>query len=187
MLFIIEFRHCAREEWCHQHGVRALKDGCAVGSSGPVIASSSGEKSLAALQEIQPRWEDILLELKLKTAKEQLPGKRVSVRVLKGKWQGSYMAQALLGLTITGSRYQGPRICITPVLTWSTSQSMPTCLDCAYRCVATARYWKLLRQVFRFDIWRMTLKRHCHWMRSVGGSTCSNLWIPTTPAAQTTI
>ena len=48
MLFIIEFRHCAREEWCHQHGVRALKDGCAVGSSGPVIASSSGEKSLAA-------------------------------------------------------------------------------------------------------------------------------------------
>eukprot|EP00439_Symbiodinium_sp_Y106_P019420 s4442_g2.t1 len=57
-------------EWCHQHGVRALK-------------------------EIQPRWEDILLELKLKTAKEQLPGKRVSVRVLKGKWQGSYMAQVL--------------------------------------------------------------------------------------------
>ncbi|CAE7540805.1 unnamed protein product, partial [Symbiodinium necroappetens] len=56
-------------EWCHQHGVRDLK-------------------------EIQTRWEEILQELKFKTAKEQLPGKRVSVRVLKGKWQGSYMAQA---------------------------------------------------------------------------------------------
>ena len=62
-----------------------------------LICSAAGSHGLSgSLQDIQAKWEDILQDLKLKTAKEQLPGKRVSVRVLKGKWQGSYMAQAWL-------------------------------------------------------------------------------------------
>ena len=43
----------------------------------------------------EAKWEDILQDLKLKTAKEQLPGKKVSVQVLVGKWKGSYMAKVL--------------------------------------------------------------------------------------------
>ena len=87
----------AAQEWCHQHGVRDLKDGYVLGlsaESGPLLPTSAVARKALLLQEIQTRWEEILQELKFKTAKEQLPGKRVSVRVLKGKWQGSYMAQA---------------------------------------------------------------------------------------------
>ena len=62
--------HDMRLEWCQEHGVTVLKH-------------------------IQGKWEDILQDLKLKTAKAELPGKKVSVRVLLGKWQGTYMAHVL--------------------------------------------------------------------------------------------
>ena len=65
-------------EWCEEHQVNKLKA-------------------------IQVKWEDILQDLKLKTAKEQLPGKKVSVRVLLGKWQGTYMAH-VLNVTDAGIR-----------------------------------------------------------------------------------
>ena len=52
---------------------------------------------------VEVKWEGILQDLKLKTAKEQLPGKKVSVRVLVGKWQGTYMA-LVLNVTDAGIR-----------------------------------------------------------------------------------
>lgn len=61
------------------------------------------EHHVVRLKEIQVKWEGILQDLKLKTAKEQLPGKKVSVRVLVGKWQGTYMA-LVLNVTDAGIR-----------------------------------------------------------------------------------
>eukprot|EP00931_Biecheleriopsis_adriatica_P002559 TRINITY_DN103500_c0_g1_i1.p1 TRINITY_DN103500_c0_g1~~TRINITY_DN103500_c0_g1_i1.p1 ORF type:complete len:180 (-),score=64.64 TRINITY_DN103500_c0_g1_i1:43-582(-) len=61
------------------------------------------ENGAVLLEEVQDNWDDILTELKMKTAKEQLPGKRVNVQVLFGKWQGSYVA-LVLDVTSDGIR-----------------------------------------------------------------------------------
>ena len=61
------------------------------------------KRKLKTLKEIQSKWDIILQDLKLKTAKAELPGKKVSVQVLVGKWQGTYMAQ-VLNVTDAGIR-----------------------------------------------------------------------------------
>ena len=65
-------------EWCEQNKVKTLK-------------------------EIESKWEIILQDLKLKTAKAELPGQKVSVQVLVGKWQGTYIAK-VLNVTDAGIR-----------------------------------------------------------------------------------
>lgn len=82
------------EEWLEELGLEEyLED----------VLEWCGENQVQRLKQIQAKWDDILQDLKLKTAKAELPGKKVSVQVLVGKWQGTYLAH-VLNVTDAGIR-----------------------------------------------------------------------------------
>lgn len=82
------------EEWLEEMGLEQhLED----------VLEWCQENQVKLLKHIKVKWEDILQDLKLKIAKAELPGTKVSVEVLVGKWQGSYMAH-VLNVTDAGIR-----------------------------------------------------------------------------------